>query len=352
MRNARISAMPHGSSKTSAHNSFLHLRALIFHRTRRETIVAPIFKNFIRRWLARAAAPALQGLQERLDVKITSALTERFEEKITYALNEISEMRQFQRMLLSESASFHQWIEQTRKSFDTQWDLLPEGAHLATDPEFLAHTIEYIEKYTKLPSSWFAGKSVLDAGCGNGRWAWVFSKLGAQVTAIDQSDHGLAGVQRLCREFTLFRAQRADLLQPLPLEQDFDFVWSFGVLHHTGDTKRAFDNVSRKVKPGGMICLMIYGEPTRAGEFAEINTYVRHRRKTSAMTFPEKIEYLRRIYPEEQVHGYFDAVSPAINDLYRFDEIRDWLIHAGFEGVARTFDSRNIIVTGTRKIGG
>lgn len=271
------------------------------------------------------------------------------EERLAYLLNEVSELRQQVRMLLSESPSLDAWMKQTRSSFDTQWDMLPEGAHLVTDENFVRDATKWIEAYTSLPASWFKGKIVLDAGCGNGRWAFALSALGAEVTAVDQSEHGLQNVRKLCKNFPDFRAQAANLLEPLPLEGGFDLVWSFGVLHHTGDTYRAFQNVQRMVKPAGMIFLMIYGEPTRAGEFAEINTYVKHRQATAAMSFPEKIEYLKRIYPDELVHGYFDAISPLINDLYRFDEFEVWLKNAGFTDVRRTFDNRNLFIVAQRE---
>jgi len=271
------------------------------------------------------------------------------EERMTYLLHEVSETRQHLRMLLGESPRFQAWTAQTRASFDTQWHILPEGDHLATDPSFLQRGSKLVEEYTQLPASWFKGKTLLDAGCGNGRWAYVFCRLGAKVTAVDQSDHGIENVRRLCSEFPDFRAQAANLLEPLALTTSFDFVWSFGVLHHTGDTRRSFDNVQKMVKPGGKLLLMIYGEPERQGEFDEINTYVKHRRATSAMTFPEKVEYLRDLYPTELVHGYFDAISPAINDLHRFDEIREWLVSSGFGDVKRTFDNRNLIIMAIRK---
>ena len=35
------------------------------------------------------------------------------------------------------------------------------------------------------------------------------------------------------------------------------------------------------------------------------------------MTFKEKVDYLSERFPADQVHGYFDAVSPTINDHVR-----------------------------------
>ena len=126
------------------------------------------------------------------------ALEERLVEQLTYLQNEISEARQYLRFLLGESDRYHQWMNQTRASFNTQWDMLPEGAHLVTDEAFVANSGKLIETYTQLPASWFKGKSILDAGCGNGRWAYALSRLGANVMAVDQSEHGLRNVRRLC----------------------------------------------------------------------------------------------------------------------------------------------------------
>jgi hypothetical protein len=48
------------------------------------------------------------------------------------------------------------------------------------------------------------------------------------------------------------------------------------------------------------------------------------------------------------LHGYFDAISPDINDLYRWDEIVSWLVAAGFTNVTRTFDHPNHFVIAQR----
>ena len=44
---------------------------------------------------------------------------------------------------------------------------------------------------------------------------------------------------------------------------------------------------------------------------------------------------------EKHIHGYFDAISPPINDLYTFEELQGWLLGEGFENIARTVDTRN-----------
>jgi len=41
-------------------------------------------------------------------------------------------------------------------------------------------------------------------------------------------------------------------------------------------------------------------------------------------------------------HGWFDAVSPAINDLLTFNEVEELLIYLGFNNIRRTFNNRNL----------
>jgi SAM-dependent methyltransferase len=130
-----------------------------------------------------------------------------------------------------------------------------------------------------------------------------------------------------------------DLRQPLDLPPEFDLVWSYGVLHHTGDTYGAFRNIARLVKPGGYLFMMLYGEPTGRdnGEFAYYAEVERLRRATAAMDFKERHAEIARLKGAE-VGGWFDAVSPAINDTYPFYEIQLWLKNAGLVDVVRTME--------------
>src|SRR5688500_7303742 len=135
--------------------------------------------------------------------------------------------------------------EQTLASFDWQWANLPAGDFMPGDPWFDANATRIVEEMTGIRAQWFEGKTVLDAGCGLGRWSLAMLRMGARVTAVDYSEEGLARTAALCAEesFSL-ETLRVDLLNP-PAElvaRRFDLVFSYGVLHHTGDTWTALDN--------------------------------------------------------------------------------------------------------------
>jgi SAM-dependent methyltransferase len=235
-------------------------------------------------------------------------------------------------------------MAQTGGSFDFQWDQLPESEHLLTNPEFAKTVCDHVCRLTDLPASWFPGKKVLDAGCGNGRFSWALARLGADVTAFDLSAHGTANLRRIASEAGLpVRVLQHNVLEPVDLPPHFDLVWSFGVLHHTGNTYRGFRNIQSLVRPGGYLFLMLYGEP-RVGnpsDFTELNHYERLRRQTQNLDFAGKIKALEDDPVVSDVHGWFDAVSPFINDLYTFEEIEEWLKYAGFTGIHSTLESRN-----------
>ncbi len=264
------------------------------------------------------------------------------EPPIQYLLNEISDLKVTVRKLSAALMESQPDRLQTKDSFSYQWEEIKEGVALLGDAAWESQMIQQLCTHSDYPEDWFKGKKVLDAGCGNGRWSYVLSELGADVMAVDQSLNGINSVKTLLANHTTFNAQQADILSPLPFSSEFDLVWCYGVTHHTGYTELACKNVAAAVKPGGRLFLMIYGEPTKPHEFAEINTYVEHRRATGRMTFDEKRAYLSERYLEELVHGYFDAVSPEINDRHRWDEVEGWLVDLGFTRIRRTLDHLNL----------
>ena len=285
--------------------------------------------------------PALYSVARKLSARREVNNPAATDAALQYLLDEVSDLRVVVRELAAQTGVTSAHIAQTRNSFSYQWAEITEGKHLLGDPSFEQQMLELIEKYSDLPSDWFVDKSVLDAGCGNGRWSYQFVRLGAKVRAVDQSADGIANLQRLLGDEYDFEARQGDLLQGLPFKAQFDLVWCYGVAHHTGNTRLAVNNVAAAVKPGGRIFLMIYGEPRNEMEFGEINNYVSLRRETQFMSFEEKRDFLEAKFPTDLVHGYFDAISPAINDLHRFDEIEGWLRTAGFHNIRKTLESRN-----------
>ncbi|MGH2568867.1 MAG: class I SAM-dependent methyltransferase, partial [Bacteroidota bacterium] len=105
----------------------------------------------------------------------------------------------------------------------------------------------------------FEGKRVLEIGCGLGTDLLQYARGGALVTGIDLTPKSveLAKAHFALRNI-LLHALVADA-ENLPFDDNsFDVVYSFGVLHHTPNTEKAFDEAYRVLKPGGTIIVMLY----------------------------------------------------------------------------------------------
>lgn len=108
------------------------------------------------------------------------------------------------------------------------------------------------------------GLTFLDIGCGSGLFSYAAHSLNAErVTSFDIDPDSV----RCCLEmraragnpenWTVFDGSILDteLLQQLP---QADIVYSWGVLHHTGDMWQAIRNAAKLVKPGGRFLIAIY----------------------------------------------------------------------------------------------
>jgi len=110
------------------------------------------------------------------------------------------------------------------------------------------------------------GLTVLDIGSGSGLSSLVFRRLGASVTAFDFDPGSVACTQELKRregstdvEWTVSRGSILDDEFIKSLGQ-FDVVYSWGVLHHTGEMWRAIESAQRAVRLGGRFCIAIYND--------------------------------------------------------------------------------------------
>src|SRR5262249_23432807 len=227
---------------------------------------------------------------------------------------------------------------QTKESFDYQWREVGEGKWMPSNPEFLHTTPDLVLEWTQLPRAWFAGKRALDVGCGSGRWTYALRKLGAHVTAMDQSSGGLAETRALVARDGLgpVELHQQDVLEWALDPHAFDLVWCYGVAHHTENPLQAIQNVLAAVVPGGYLFMMLYAFPeSKADDYRAQASYLEWRRRLLPLAFAEKVEILKQQYPPELVHGYFDAYSPPINDLFTWEWIQAFLQQEGFDSMRR-----------------
>lgn len=108
-------------------------------------------------------------------------------------------------------------------------------------------------------SSFGAGARVLEIGCGLGTMAMNWAKNGADVTAVDLNQ---TSIDQTRRRFELFglkgRVQQMDGNELQFDDASFDYVYSWGVLHHSPNLQRSLSEMMRVLRPGGSFGLMLY----------------------------------------------------------------------------------------------
>jgi 2-polyprenyl-3-methyl-5-hydroxy-6-metoxy-1,4-benzoquinol methylase len=215
-----------------------------------------------------------------------------------------------------------------------------------------------------------AGKRVLDAGCGAGRFAQVALDAGAHVVALDLSSAVDACMANLGPHPRLTVVQAS--LYDLPLAPgSFDFVYSIGVLQHTPDVERAVKALPPMLAPGGQLACWIYEKKLSAFMTPRyplrlITTRIPQDRLFSglqrcmpallaasdlAAAVPVAGPYLRKLVPVANYRGIlpldrqqrdewalldtFDWFSPAYDQPQTWSTVSRWLRESGCTDVAR-----------------
>jgi SAM-dependent methyltransferase len=120
----------------------------------------------------------------------------------------------------------------------------------------------HIPAFAEFPR--WAGKRVLEIGCGIGTDTLNFARAGARVTAVDLSEKSLDLARRRADVFGLadridFRIADAERLSETIPPEPYDLIYSFGVIHHTPNPGRVVEQVRRHfVHAESEFKLMVY----------------------------------------------------------------------------------------------
>ena len=132
------------------------------------------------------------------------------------------------------------------------------------DEERIARAEMSLREMLELES--LEGKSFLDVGSGSGLFSLAARRLGADVVSFDYDPESVACTRHLRQTYFAddpkWRVDEASVLDQAYLEtlSKFDIVYSWGVLHQTGDMWRALDNVGGLVDDDALLFISIYND--------------------------------------------------------------------------------------------
>ena len=213
-----------------------------------------------------------------------------------------------------------------------------------------------------------AGKLVLEAGCGAGRFTRILAESGARVVAFDYSA-AVDAARENNGQFPNVIFLQCDILDMPFRVGAFDYVFCHGVLQHTPDPKAAFMALARVVRPGGRISIDVYRKDALIRPWKSkylwrpLTTRMRPERllaflewfipkwlpiDTAIKKIPRLGNYLGAFIPcwnyyftnlpPEQKRAWaimdtFDALAPVYDNPVRLEEVRAWFAELGWPDV-------------------
>ncbi|MDB5329060.1 MAG: Methyltransferase type 11 [Phycisphaerales bacterium] len=256
-------------------------------------------------------------------------------------------------------------------SFGYEWNRWPrvqfESENLGRPME--GHTTRMWERITGASDEDVRGKTVVDFGCGPGRFLDIVRRKGGVAIGIDLRPAVDCARDNFKDDPDVLVVQ-GDLFRPPFRPGTFDGGFSIGVLHHTPDPPRGLEALARLVRPQGWVSCCVYPK----GDFYDFLSVRRLRavhlrlrsvfgyrfamaysyfaayalapfvRKAKQFGLRRPMQFVERnwlvsLYLKDarwRVLDTFDAITPEIASTHTAEEVREWLEKAHCREVRMT----------------
>lgn len=185
------------------------------------------------------------------------------------------------------------------------------------------------------------GLSFLDIGCGSGLHSLAALRLGAlRVCGVDIDGDSVAASESTIRRFApeanaQFRQISVFELHPEEFGA-FDLVYSWGVLHHTGDMYRALTTTASLVQPGGLLMLALYKKTPFCGLWRCIKRWystaspaAQKRARRTYIALSRIVMRVRGLSLDEYIRDYGKS-----RGMDYYTDVHDWMGGYPYESIS------------------
>jgi ubiquinone/menaquinone biosynthesis C-methylase UbiE len=168
-----------------------------------------------------------------------------------------------------DTKTFNQLTEEEyKKQTQKHWSKSPCGSNYGKAEYLTKEYFDEVEKHRYGTHPWILkniqsfdikDKKVLEIGYGMGTDHLNLARQGGIMHGIDLTPGNLGITGKRMALYGLNSELTTGDAENLPFpDNHFDFVYSFGVIHHSPDTKKIISEIHRVLKPGGKFWITVY----------------------------------------------------------------------------------------------
>jgi 2-polyprenyl-6-hydroxyphenyl methylase/3-demethylubiquinone-9 3-methyltransferase len=185
------------------------------------------------------------------------------------------------------------------------------------------------------------GKTFLDIGCGSGLHALAAIRLGAKrVSCVDIDPDSVQATKNTLAKFAPDTPAQVNVVSVFDMTPEqygsYDVVYSWGVLHHTGDMYQAIRKAAALVAPGGIFMIALYKKTPFCGmwrvikkRYTSSDAVGQKRMMDAYLALKHGTQRLRGIDYQSNIRDY--AKKRGMN---YYNDVHDWLGGYPYESIA------------------